>query len=238
MKLLFVQIYGGKKFREEACQNSAQRIEAMIELAKRDVDAVLLPAGYLCAKNEKGAQTLAERTSEALMRARTRTTVVFGIDGWTGDSKTTLRQPLPFFVHIMGRGIRRRFRQLVRSGNESLPAQPWGNRTLDIAGVPSTVLACGEARHDDLQKRVAAVQPALILVPAHRAIKFGKGPRSWEPKFRALKTATGARIVIAEHTRSGNRHPHAYAGHPGTPMKWEKLPPMGETRGWTRVIEV
>jgi hypothetical protein len=206
-------------FRDPAAQ--AGRRNFAVDIAKycrqQSAEVVLLPAGYLLAANN--AEATARREAEALAQSFKGMSLAAGVDSLDavqldrskGKSSKLLDEwtrkgTLPFWVFASDPtgNVLEMFRQRsTTSSNAGLMRTPSGaasqNRTVDLAGLRSYLLACGELFSPFIRQFLGS-QQGLGLI-AHLA--HGGLGRTFPKTFPQLAKATGAWIINAQHVSNG-----------------------------------
>lgn len=219
-------VNGGSDFRTVNMQ--AQEIERRLGVLRtlalncRSADVVLLPAGFLCARGASAARQLADQADESLRAAKAQATFIYGVDGWCGKKHDRPLDTIvyPYFVAISRPEAKRPtiLRQIATSAEEgrqpTIMNQRWicdaGDRRLIVNGHVLSILICGETWSPQLRAKVCEVKPMVVIIPAHQAIKKGRGKRSWENPLCDLVRCAEASVVVAEHTRSGGMSPRVW----------------------------
>lgn len=238
-KIASVIVDGGRNYRFEASRAFKQRLatlEALVEAVSRsteNVETLMFPAGYFCTKRLTQVDEIAERVVDRLIRQDPPFVVVWGVDGWTEDSKQEARcgsSGYPFFVFARLPASRTylRLQQIATSaaeGRDDRLEERWNGRAITLGNTRTALLVCGECWSDRLMERVEATRSKILLIPAHRNVNLagGKSRRSWHLRLSLFSERMGIPIVLSEHSRSPWRHTYLWGGR----KAWELDPPDG-----------
>jgi hypothetical protein len=159
-KFASVIVDGGRDYRVEASRTFRERLATLGGIVSRlagsqaDLDTVLFPAGYFCTSQATRVPEVAGATMESLVQIAPPFAVVWGVDGWTDDSKREARcgrlgYPFFVFVRLPGKTGCLRFQQTAVSALEGLDDR-WAGRDVVIAGTRNALLVCGETWSDRL----------------------------------------------------------------------------------------
>ncbi|MGE6760655.1 hypothetical protein ACQKGO_21740 [Corallococcus interemptor] len=243
-------VVGGGGFRDPMAQVSRMKFAAQIAAycRGRGAEIALLPAGYLLSADAKENP---RDSAEALAKAFSGLCLIAGVDSANakklGSSKAqngksldkwTRNESLPFwaFASDSSGTVLTFFRQRsTTSSNGAVAGQPsqaeQQHRTVKLAGLKCYLLACGELFNPFLRPLLEKERGfSLIAHLAHQGLG-----RTFPKTFPALANATGAWVINAQHTWSGE----CWAAAPG--KKAQRIPgnlidaapnPTGE---WARV---
>lgn len=173
---------------------------AVLERAHVDgISLVVFPAGFLSAKDERGA----ESSSLLEMAARLGVAIIFGVDTQPPSEKNSgdlvARGCLPFFVvaQSMDEGpYFWRQRSTTTANGHDVPEPPT-RRKLRVARQDIDVLACGEVFNHRFRDELGPWTDRIVVAPSHTA----RGARF----FRAREWAASAGIramLRAVHSQS------------------------------------
>jgi hypothetical protein len=223
-----VIVNGGRDYRQEALASVEDRMESFTALLRhlRDNErvalrAVVFPAGFFCVRSEEAVDRLAARVTTALAsEGGLGFMVVWGIDGWVDGGRTGLQRGptgYPFFVYALrpGQTAPDKFQQLsISSAEDPSAGDMWGTRMV-CCDYRTALLICGESWGDALLRRVEVARPQVLLVPAHwkvnmRRDRKGMGRMSWHLRLNEFSKRSGITVVLAEHTRSPERHDYGW----------------------------
>jgi predicted amidohydrolase len=103
----------------------------------------------------------------------------------------------------------------AREGDKETVGKRWHDRAIALPGTNIGFLICGESWSDELLDRVAKSGCRTLVVAAHRNVnlhreKSGYGKLSWHRRLGAFSRQHRLPTVVAEHTRSPDRHPYAW----------------------------
>ncbi len=225
-----VIVNGGVDYRTESAGATGDRLASLARLvellagAHPEVEAVLFPAGYFCTPRPSQVAAIANRVAGRIAELDPPFTVIWGIDGWTDESKRDVECGAaghPFFAFAKRPGDRQvcSFQQTTTSAAEGRSEEldgRWDGRSVTIHGTRTALLICGECLSGRLMDRVRAARPDVLLIPAHRNVNLsgGKSRRSWHPRLTKFHRDTGIPVVLSEHSRSPWRHPYSWGGTP------------------------
>ncbi|AFE06857.1 hypothetical protein COCOR_06309 [Corallococcus coralloides DSM 2259] len=219
-------VVGGKVSRSPNAQDSRMTFAAQIAAYCRGRGAkiVLLPAGYLFSAD---AEETPRTSAKALAKVFSGLCLIAGIDSADAEKlesskaqngkrldKWTRNESLPFWVFASDSSgkVLTLFRQRsTTSSNGKAAGQPspaeQQHRTVKLAGLQCYLLACGELFNPFLRPLLEQEQGfALIAHLGHKGLG-----RTFPKSFPALANATGAWVINAQHTWSGE----CWAAEPG-----------------------
>ncbi|MBK7864285.1 MAG: hypothetical protein IPJ65_37940 [Archangiaceae bacterium] len=191
-------------------EHNAERVARACELIRSHsgrTDLVVLPAGYLLARDGDDVGALVRPLIDQARRAKL--AVVVGIDAAV---KGRQKAPLPYFLVGWSPGMKKAsiWRQRSVTSHDALSvsdadaAEP---RVLSVAGRRVAPLACGEVFNPRIRDAIAGLRPSVAVLAAHTAA----GARHWAgqrclarlgvPSVRAVHAATAARQVMCHPVR-------------------------------------
>jgi hypothetical protein len=117
----------------------------------------------------------------------------------------------------------------ANEGAKDIVAQRWRSRAIILPETDIAFLICGESWSDELLDRVAKSGCRALVVAAHRNVnlhreKTGYGKLSWHRRLGTFSRRHRLPIVLAEHTRSPDRHPYAWPAAISAAFQLEGVP--------------
>lgn len=199
-------------------------LAAVTALADEDITLLVFPAGYFQVRDAV-AQRRLQRDLAARLDGIARTFgIVVGVDRYLPDS--TKRAPTkssadgrPFYALYRSRSgtwITMKQVSVTKSeGAADVVAARWRDRNLLLPETNIAFLICGESWSDVLLDRVATSGCRALAVAGHRNVNMhrtavGYGRLSWHLRLHAFSRRHRVPIVLAEHTRSPDRHPYSW----------------------------
>lgn len=243
LKIIYAAIDGGLDYRREARTEQPTRLDHFlttvdaVKATRKEPDLLVFPAGYFQFLTENDLHSFAADVAGRLANVRASFGVVWGmdVDDEKQRSKTGQQfdQEHPFFVSY--RGAAGEFVTLqqvsltVEEGKSAHIDAKWRNRSPLLPGTQIALLICGECLSQNLLERVEEAGSRALVVAAHQSVKMhtdpsGWGKLSWHIPLDAFSRSSGIPTVLSEHTRSPDRHPHAWPAEISEPLAVQGVP--------------
>jgi hypothetical protein len=204
------------KSNEARCSMATQ----LMEQEAKNIDLLVLPAGYLRARSEDEVRGVAAPVIDGARALGVAVIVGVDVERPRLPSERRVKDyELPYFLVAWAPGYARAevWRQRSATGADAAaaPADRAGDvRALEVRGKSVAAIACGEVFSPLIRESIASAKPKLAVLAAHSA----SGARHWSaqrclarlgvPSVRSVHAAGGSRDVLygAMHERGPVRN--------------------------------